>query len=354
MTNQHWHRLRGGFAALAGIVLVAGCSPVQMSPRADTDFTLFRIERPVSEPVWSAEHDALFGLIEKEARVAKITPHGTEGRATASTMLSPVLAETGRNIAISPAEDDVAYLPQPKVGRVVAIDTAQLDPRGTLGSGPSPSYVAADEGSETLLTLSEDGSTVTGVDLQRPRSVTHNRVAAGADSELDGPARGRLISYHVTGPEGVSHFKGVPPRVSMKGHLDIPVEDSAGDRIKVSRNYLAEEGTDRVIAVDSRRDQHGMDVVAQIRLGETVRHIWTDDARIYAATAHQLVVLETNSFEGYENNTFTVVDTIDFRSVLPSEALKKAPLSGLAVGSESVYLTFEEEPYMVGVAKPAM
>lgn len=348
------HRTRREAFAIVGILLVTGCSTGQASQRPGTDVAVLRIDAPVSEPVWSHDREAVLALVEEEPRIAKIEPRSSGGRVTASSTLSAHLTEVGENIETSPTQHDVVYVPQPKAGRVAIVGIEDLRQRGTLRAGPEPSYVVKDAGSTSLLALSEDGATVTGVDLRHSRTVSRNDVSAGPEAKLDGPKRGRLVSYHVAGPKGISHYKGPPDGVSEKGHLGIEVEDSSGDLVKVSRVYIAEKGTDRLLAVDSHRWHHGMQIVAETRLGEPVRHIGVDETRIYAATEHELVVLETNSFEGFENNRFTVVDTIDYRSALPSEALKKAPLSGIAVGTDRVYLTVKGEPYMVAVTKAAV
>ncbi len=358
MTQDRARRKTRRTAALvtATLILVAGCSSTEASQHGNVPVTALKIEAPVREPVWSRDRDVLLALTESEPRIAKIEPiHRVPGApTTAPTTLSRRFSEVGENIETSPTKRDVVYLPQPKTGRVAVVGIENLQLRRTLRVGPAPSYVAKDSGSVALLALSEDGSTVTGYDLQHSRLLPSHEVGAGPEAEIDGPKRGRLVSFHVVGPEGVSHYKGPPGGVSEKGHLDIPVEKSAGDLVKETRVYIAEKDTDRLVAVDSHRWHHGLEVVAEMRVGEPVRHIGVDETRIYAATEHELVVLETNSFEGFDNNTFDVVDTIDYRAALPGERLEKAPLSGLAVGDDHVYLTLKGEPYVVSVGKPAL
>ncbi len=46
-------------------------------------------------------------------------------------------------------------------------------------------------------------------------------------------------------------------------------------------------------AVDSRRSGDGLEVLARTRLPSLIRDLGTDDTRIYAATDHEVVVLET-------------------------------------------------------------
>jgi hypothetical protein len=83
-----------------------------------------------------------------------------------------------------------------------------------------------------------------------------------------------------------------------------------------------------------------------------VRELGVDATRIYAATEHTLVVLYTNTYEGYSNNTIPVMENVDFRMALPSQVLQHVPLSGLAVGPARVYLSLQDQPYLISIAKP--
>jgi hypothetical protein len=64
-----------------------------------------------------------------------------------------------------------------------------------------------------------------------------------------------------------------------------------------------------------------------------------------------LVVLATNSFEGYADQRIPIIKLIDFRRALTNGA-HSAVLSGLAVGPDRVYLALRGQPYLVSVAKP--
>lgn len=48
----------------------------------------------------------------------------------------------------------------------------------------------------------------------------------------------------------------------------------------------------------------------------------------------------------------SVEETVDFREPLQDEALRRAPISGMAVGEENVYLTLEGQSYVLSVDKP--
>jgi hypothetical protein len=304
----------------------------------------------VHKPEWSEHARALFALTEDD-RIVKIDPSGQPG--TARTTLSAPFPHVGENL-VTRVTTGMVYLPQPELDRVALVSDADLRQVGTVAAGPAPSFLALDSGADDLLALSQDRTTATPVDLHDHTVLPSQTLSAGEEAELDGAQRGRLIDYHVTGPGGITHYKGSPGAVEIEGRIGISAEKTAGDLTKSSRLYVAEKGTDRLLAVESTRSLTGLELVGQASLGEPVHHVGVDETRIYAATEHTLVVLETNTYEGYPNNTIPTVETIDFRASLPGEALKSAPLSGLAVGPDRVYLTLKDQPYIISIAKPSL
>ncbi len=336
------------FAAVALPVLV-GCA-AEAAP-ADR-VTALRIEAPVREPVWAS--GALYALAEEASRVAKIDPYepASGGPLAARTTLSAPLPDVGENLTTSTTVRGAVYVPQPSLDRVAVLGLRDLRRLGTFPAGPSPSYVAMDAGSQVLLALSEDGSTVTGVKLRGFTTLPPQEVQAGPKAEVDGPARGRLVEYFVAGPRGIALYEGRPGSVEKKHEIAVSAHTTADDLVKTTRIYVGVEGTDHLLAVGVKPALGGLAVAARADLGEPVEHLGVDETRIYAATKSKLVVLETNSYEGYEGNEFSIVDTIRFRRVLDSEALESASLSGLAVGDDRVYLTLEGEPYVVSIDKP--
>lgn len=340
--------------AAVGLPVLAGCT-ADGAPAAPEDrVTALQIEVPVRDPVWSER--ALLALSEDTNQVARIEPYPPASGAplAARTMLSPPLPDVGENLATSRTVGGVVYVPQPFLDRVAVLSLRDLRPLGTFQAGHSPSYVAMDVGSQVLLALSEDGSTVTGARVRGFTTLPPQEVQAGPEAELDGSERGRLVEYHVAGPRGIAHYKGDAGSVEKKDEIAISAHRTAGDMTKPTRLYVAEEGTGRLLAVGEKPALDGLAVAAEADLGEPVEYLGVDATRIYAATENKLVVLETDSYEGYEGNKFTIVDTIDFRTPLEDGALESAPLSGLAVGDDRVYLTLEGEPYIVSIAKPSI
>jgi hypothetical protein len=156
----------------------------------------------------------------------------------------------------------------------------------------------------------------------------------------------------VIGRDHLILYKGDDPPAKQKGALDISVAAAAGDGTKVTRVYVAERGTDRVLAVDARQDGRGLQVVGSAAVGEQIRYLATDDTRIYAVTDHRLVVLETRSVEGYSGGVIPMVRTFEFRGVVPEGPAKSAPVSGIATGNDRVFITLAGQPYIIGVSKP--
>lgn len=262
-------------------------------------------------------------------------------------MLSSPFSSLGRDIAINRENENLVYVPEPATGVVAELDVRDLRRAGTLHVGNAPDYLATDEGANVLLALSADGSTVTGVSLRTGAVLTTQRVDAGSAAEIEGPARERLIEYHVVSTAGVVHYLD-KKRV---GAFAVDAGESAGDQIKVTRLYVAERGTDRLLALDSGRTGDGMLLVGSAELGAPVEEVGTDAYRIYAATDTQLVVLRSNTFRGYSGGRIPVLASIPYRSALPADA-RGAAVDGLVVGRDRVYLSFAGQPYLLAIAKP--
>ncbi len=340
--------------AVAGSAALAGCT-AEAAPPPEARVAALRIEVPVKEPVW--ERGAIYALAEEAKQVVKVEPvEPTTSSAprTARTTMSEPLTDVGENLATSLKVRGAVYVPQPSLDRVAMLGLRELRRLGTFPAGPEPSWVDVDPGSQLLLALSEDGSTVSGVWLRGLSPIPQQEVDAGPDAELDAAKRGRPVDYHVAGPEGIARYKGAAGGVEKKDEIAVSAHKSTGDETKVTRLYVVEEGTGHLLAVGTKPAADGLVVAAEADLGEPAEHVGVDATRIYAATESTLVVLETDSYEGYQDNRFSVVDTIEFRKTLDSEPLRSAPLSGLAVGDDRVYLALKGEPYLVSIAKPGI
>lgn len=310
--------------------------------------TVTRINASLHDPVWSYRQHALVAPT-LDHRLAAVSHLGND---VAQTMFSAPMP-LGRNIQISDADERRVFVPQPAHGRVAVVDLTSLRQIGDFDAGPAPAYLAADAGMQVLLALSEDGSSVTPVDLHGYRKLGTARSAEPA-ATIDGANRGRQIEYHLYGPSGISYYKGSSSPPEQRGDFNMDVVAAAGDGTKVTRSYVADHNRNVLYAVDSRRGGQGLEIVACSQVSAPIRYLATDDTRIYAATDHDVVVFEAATFTGYPQGTIPVLRTISYRAQLPAGAARSAPLSGMAIGPDRVYLTLQEQPYVVSVAKPRL
>jgi hypothetical protein len=338
--------VRAGAPLLVAAAVAIGLSGCQASTvAAGPQSVLLRVSAPMREAAWSDHADELVGLTATGSRVEAVEPSlRADG---ARSRLSAALPGVGRNITTGMPDAGTVYVPQPRLGRVAVLRLPGLEQVTTLRAGNEPDYVATDVGARTLLALSGDGRTVTGIDLADRTIATTQQVDAEPDSQIEGPQRERLVEFHVVGPGGIDHYLDG----ARRGSVDLPAADAVGDEIKVTRLYVAEAGTDSMVAVDSGRTSEGMDRVGRVNLGAPVRYVDDDAHRIYAATDNKLVVLETRSYGGFPDGRIPVIRSVDFRTDLPA-AVRHATLSGVVSGTDRVFLTFSDAPYVLSVAKP--
>jgi hypothetical protein len=299
-------------------------------------------------PVWSFRMHALVALTD-DHRLAEVSMPTAAGQP--QTRLSSALG-SGRNIQISRKDDRQVYLPRPESGSVAVVDLATLHEVDEFDAGPTPAYLAEDAGMRVLLALSADGSSVTPVDQYGYRRLPTAVIAGGPADMIDGANRGREIGYHLYGPSGIRYYKGPSSPAQERGSLSMDFAVAAGDGTDVARSYVASRNDNMLYAVGARRGGEGLEVLAGARLPSPVRELGTDDTRIYAATDREVVVLETASFSGYPSGTIPVVRVINYRADLRGGPVESAPLSGMTIGPNRVYLTLAGKPYVVSVAKP--
>ncbi|ORA21683.1 hypothetical protein BST12_11515 [Mycobacterium angelicum] len=339
-----------GIVVGACVVLLTGgvtaCSAPGSTLESAPAVTVTRINATLHDPVWSYALHALVAPTD-DHRLAAVS-HVGDG--TAQTKLSAPMS-LGRNIQISDADERHVFVPQPEQGRVAVVDLASLRQIDDFDAGPAPAYLAADAGMRVLLALSQDGYAVTPVDLYGYRKLATARAKDSATT-IDGSNRGRQIEYHLYGPAGIRYYKGSSSPPEKRGDFDMDVVAAAGDSTKVSRTYVADRNRNVVYAVDSRRGGDGLGIVACTQVSSPIRYLGTDDTRIYAATDRDLVVFETASFTGYPQGSIPVLRTVDYRQQLPDDPVRSAPLSGMAIGPDRLYLTLQDQPYVIGVAKP--
>lgn len=341
--------VRAKAAILGALAVTAGCAAPGASLESAPDVVVWSVAAPLRAPVWSYHSHALVALT-GDHRLAAVAAGDRPGEAT--TRLSAPMA-AGRNLQISQKDDRVVFVPQPDRGRVAEVDLETLRQIGDFDAGPAPAYLAEDAGLRTLLALSSDGTSVTPVDQYGFRKLPTAPIAGDSADSIDGANRGREIEYHVYAPSGIRHYQGPSSPADERGSLNMNVAVAAGDGAAVTRSYVAGRDDSTLYAVDSRRGGDGLTVLASTRLPSPIRELGTDDTRIYAATDHELVVLETASFTGFPTRTIPVIRVIGYRAGLPPAA-RSAALSGMAIGPHRVYLTLADTPYVVSVAKPRL
>lgn len=342
-------RDRGPIAGLLVALLTVGvsaCSAPGSTLESAPAVTVTRINTTLHDPVWSYHQHALVAPTD-DHRLAAVSHLGN---GVVQTMFSAPMA-LGRNIQISDTDQRRVFVPQPTRGRVAVMDLTSLRQIGEFDAGPAPAYLAADAGMRVLLALSEDGSSVTPVDLYGYRKLATARSQDSA-ATIDGANRGRQIEYHLYGPSGISYYKGSSSPPEHRGDFNMDVAVAAGDGTKVTRSYVADHNRNVLYAVDSRRGGNGLEIVACAPVSSPIRYLGTDDTRIYAATDRDVVVFETATFTGYPQGTIPVLRTINYRTEIPGGPAKSAPLSGMAIGPDRVYLTLQAQPYVIGIAKP--
>lgn len=338
----------GVVGAVAAAAMTMGCSHPGASLESEPDVELWRAGAALHEPVWSYRMHALVALTD-DHRLAEVTAgdHGGD----AKTKFSAPMA-SGRNLQISRKDEGDVFVPQPERGRVAVVDLESLRQVDDFDAGPAPAYLSEDAGLRMLLALSSDGKAVTPVDQYGYRKLPTAVTGTSADT-IDGANRGRKLDYHLFGSSGIRHFQGTSSPAAQRGSLAFDVAVSAGDGTAVTRSYVAGRDDNTLHAIDSRRGGQGLEELASARLASPIRELGTDDTRIYAATDHELVTLETASFTGFPDGRISVLRSIDYRAGLPPDA-RAAELSGMAVGPDRVYLTFAHAPYVVSVAKPRL
>lgn len=335
-------------AAVAGL-LATGCSPPGSSSESYPEVLLTAIDAPLHDPVWSYHMHTLAALTD-DRRVATIAMPDQPG--PGQTRLSAPLG-AGHNLQISQKDERVAFVGRPEREAVAAIDLHSLEVVDQFDAGPAPSYLSEDAGQRVLLALSADGKSVTPVEQYGYSKLPTANISGEPAERIDGANRGRAIEYHLYDRSGIRYYKGPASPPEHRASLAMDIAAAAGDSTKSTRSYVAENGKNAVYAVDFGHDGEDLTIVGEAILpSSAIRYLGTDDTRLYAATDHHLVVLETASFKGYRDGAIPVIDTIDYRSGLPHGVLRSTPLSGMAIGPDRVYLSLTGQPNLISVGKP--
>ncbi len=351
-------RLRGIPAALlvAGLCLLPLLGGCGAGASAQEEMVLLRLDAPLRDPHWTKGQDFALALREDEPRVVKLpVSAGASGETTLgpdAITPSEELEGTPASMAPNSQRADEVYLPQPDLGRVVQMDTGGLRTGHGFDFDEPPQWAAVHPGSQTLFTLSEDGSTVSvlnledpgRLDIEEPKTPVELLVGAGGGARIDAPERGLEPQFWLWGPDGISHYAGSPPE--LKVSTPINAASFVLDTDTAQRAYVGEGGSGRVVAVEG--DAAGMldgrlREVAEQDLGGTAEYLDIEELWLIAATGDRLVQMKRDDL--------AVVETTDFRGLLRQQGLGDARVSGMAVTRDRVYLTLKGEPYMLSIRK---
>lgn len=286
-------------ALVVGLALLGGCASVGSEQKAE----LLRMNVPLREPVWVPKEEVVLALSEDRRRVVRVDV-SRDAPGSRAPVRSEEFEDVGENLALSPEEPGLAYLPRPESGRVSVLDTGSLRVVDGYDVGDLPTYVTLDVQSEILFALSEDGSEVFSVGLETPEKMPAVEVGGGTETMVEAPEKGLEPAFWISGPGGVAFYGGDPPE-RMVGER-IEATDIAVDLTSSQRAYVAE--ADRVVALegDPERFLEGkLEVVAARSLGEKVEHVTSDELHVFAAARSKLVAMRRESLE--------IVETVEFR-----------------------------------------
>jgi hypothetical protein len=326
-------------AALAVmLVLLGGCASAGSEPRLG----LLRVDVPLQEPVWVPGKDAVLALSEDRRRVVRVDVSEAE-QGSRVPVRSAGFEDVGENLALSPEEPELAYLPRPESGRISALGTDSLRVVDSYDVGGSPAYVTLDAQPEVLFALSKDGSKVSGVGIETPEELPAVEVGGGAGTLVEAPEKGLDPAFWIAGPGGVAFYGGDPLERMVWRPME--AQDIAVDLTSSQRAYIAE--ADRVVALEGdpeRLLEGNLEVMATRNLGERVECLTSDELHVFAATQDKLVAMRRETLEP--------IDSVAFGPILEREGVRPSDISGITVGAEDVYLTPEGEPYLLSVKKP--
>jgi hypothetical protein len=328
---------RNALFLAAAIAILAGCS----SATSEQKLALLRADAPLREPAWVPEDEALLALDIDRRRLVRVDVGEAQG--SRAPVRAVEYEDLGENVVVSHDDPGRAYLPRPASGRVSVVDTRSLETLDAYAVPGSPAYATLDVQSEVLFALSEDGSRVGAVELESFDEIPAVEVEGSPATLVEAPEKGLEPAFWTAGPGGVAFYHGVPPERVVGRQIE--ATDIAVDLTSAQRVYVAEG--ERVVAFegDPQRLLEGRLLVDATRsLGEAVEHVASDELHVFAATEDKLVALR--------RETLQPAEVVEFGRLLERKGIASGGISGIAVGEHHVYLTLEEEPYLLSVSKP--
>src|SRR5918997_4588387 len=153
-----------------------------------------RVDAPLRAPAWAEDEGGLIALQEDGRRLVRLdTGEGFDGTQDFPVTISQELdGSAGENLRLeSGSMPDEIYLPKPERDQVTVVENDDLLEVRNLLAGDSPARIAlggssTGYGVQTLFALSEDGQTVTVVELENPgTAAAETEVGASEDSLIE-------------------------------------------------------------------------------------------------------------------------------------------------------------------------
>lgn len=343
-------RARGSFlkafvAVSTLLILVAGCGQQDSGDAVSG----MRVNAPLESPAWSPQEGSVFAIRQADRSLVKVdvTPGGiTQGNQISSTV-SEQLSGIGENFAPDLRESGRLYVPQPEGNRVMVVGAIDLANIRSFEAGPSPSRLALSgpttENSgvgDTLLALSRDGSTVTGVSLDSFTQEFQREIDVGTGVLLKAAESGGR-SFWAAGSEGVTFYDG-SALAGLPSNLELDVGALATDPENAGQAFVGEASSGRLhsISVDPAG---GLRVTDEADLGSDAEQLAISDGLLYAATSDALIALEPQSLD--------VVYRAEFGEPMREAVTGRPTPSGITFSEDNAYLTLEGSPFVVEVGK---
>lgn len=334
--------LLAGFLCLVSV----GCGP-QGGVEGETGLQLLETDSPLKSPIWSSEGQAVYAIHQDGDRLVRAeiggeAPEGEEVRQV-TTLTAGLDGGIGENLAADLPGEGSVYVPQPEADRVVVVDREALGVVRTHDVGPAPERVALDArggtpaGDNVLFALGAGHSRITGTNLESGEIVFREDARTSEDTLIEAARTGANAELWTAGPEGVSYYSvgGLRQPIALdRGATALAVQP--GD---ATLAFIG--GADGTIAVARATSTSGMNVGEEETIEGGIEVLTAEEGSLYAATAGRLVVLDP---EGLEQRR-----TIEFADA--RQDLADAVPSGIAAGEQSVYVTFEDQPYMLEIEK---
>lgn len=337
-------------AALMGLVLASGCAlgrdegegPANPGEGAAVALS---VERPLLSPAYDPQAEAVFALPRDGRSLVKLETNVSypdeEATPDAIVDAEELEFEVGESLALGDGRtSDRIYVPVPSRDQVAVYEDDDMLEVRTFGAGESPVRLALHGDSRTIFALSRDGSTLTAVGLPGENDpVRKLRVNAGETARLAVSEEGDRRLLWVWG-DGVAVYGGEPlHRLAESG---MEAGSLAADDGDASVAYVAGPDSERVRKV--RLSDEELQTVEEAQIGGVVLALAAEGERLFAVTGDEVVVLRLGE-------QMEVVSRLGLGPALEAAGVERAEPSGLAVGEEYVYVTLEEDPYVLLVER---